>query len=137
MIEVWLQTLLTSDGNFAAKFDDRAYPVQAPDAPTYPYCVIHRVGGAPQYDMQGPINLGNPRIQIDVFDLTMEKLLLAKEVVKGILSGFHGAVDSSGECVIDSCFNIADFDLNETSTERAGPRVKRRILEFSIWAKEA
>jgi len=137
VIEIWPQTLLTGDPAVDAIFEGRIYADQAPDAPKYPFATIHRAGGAPEAVLKGPINKDSPRIQIDVLDNRGKaRLLEAKQVIRDLLHCFHGAVDSSGECVIDCCLCISDFDLAEVSTERAGPRVKRRVLEFSIKSKE-
>lgn len=136
MIVQHLATLLLGDGGVAAVFADRIYPVQLPDAPAYPCAVITKVFGAEEYTMDGPVGLEAGRVQIDVLSLDgVAALLTAKTVIKTLLSGFHGAVESGGDCVIDSCMCINDFDFPEVSTERAGPRLRRRILEFRTWTK--
>jgi hypothetical protein len=44
---------------------------------------------------------------------------------------------SGAPCAINASFCINDADQPVPETERAGPRLRRRMLEFRIWTTEA
>lgn len=136
MIEEALKAILTEDGGINAAMDGRWYPVQLPDAPTYPCGVITKPAGVGNYHMQGDTGLERARIQLDLYGEAGQSALLAlKSLVRRKLSGFQGGQEGQ-PCQIDSCFCINDFDSTEPTTERAGPRLRRRTLEFEIWHRE-
>jgi len=139
IIEV-LRTVLLEDPDVAAAFGDRIYPDAAPDAPTFPLVVLTKVSGLEGYDLGGRAGFEEARVQADVYsERGASDSIAKKQIVKNRLSAFAGGPLISGTgstCAIDRCLCINDFASPESSTEHAGPRLRRRILEFRIWNRE-
>lgn len=114
----------------------RVYPRFAPDGATFPLIVVSKASGVGQYDMAGDAGIEAARVQVDCYDLGYAKVLALRGAVRRLLSGYKGGLRSGDPCAIDSSFCINDLDLSDPTTERAGPRLKRRMLEFNIWNRE-
>lgn len=137
MIAETVVNLLMADAATAAIVADRVYPRQMPDGATFPCLVVTKVAGVGNYDLQGDAGLEQARVQVDCYtDQGAAAAITMRNAVRRLLSGFKGGPVSGNPCAIDSCFCINDIDLTEPTTERAGPRLKRRMLEFSIWNRE-
>lgn len=138
MIITALITILKNEPTISAIFGDRIFSGSLPDAPDYPALWVHKITGIGTYSMGGDANLEDARVQIDVLtDLGMEQVEIGAQAVRRFLSGYKGGVQETGQpCTIDACMCINSFDQTEPSTERAGPRVRRRILEFRVWNTE-
>lgn len=138
MIIETVRTVLLDDMAVSAAFDTRGYPVQLPDAPTYPAFVLTKVTGPEEYVFAGKVGIERARVQIDVYsDTGYADLVTLKDLIKRRLSGFTGGPASSPEsCAIQECRCITDSDFPVPDTERAGPRLRRRLLEFIVWNTE-
>lgn len=137
MIVELARAVLLDDAAVTALVGERVYPVTMPDAPTFPLVVLTKVAGAGEYTMQGDAGLERARLQVDVHhDGGYEAMTALKRAVRARLSGFRGSVDSGPPCQIQASMCINDEDLAAPSLERAGPRVRRRMLEFIIWTTE-
>lgn len=130
-----VRIVLGENAGCEAIFDDRIYPEELPDAPTYPAIVITKATGQGSYDMQGDVGLEAGRVQVDVYAEGYAAMVDAKTAVRRCLSGFKGG-PASAPCSIQSSFCINDTDLPDPDTVRAGPRLRRRMLEFQIWNTE-
>ena len=128
--------LLKEQSNLEERVADRIYPVEWPDAPTFPLIIVGRVGGPGETDMQGEAGIEQARVQIDVYsdDGYVDCGAIAL-IVRRLLHGFKGG-PAAAPCVIDRSACIGNTDLPVPVTERAGPRLRRRMLEFSIWNRE-
>ena len=136
MIIEALRAILLETATVTDLVGDRIYPVTAPDAPSYPFLVLTKAAGVGQYDMAGDAGIEPARIQVDCHvDDGASACITLKTAVRRKLSGFKGGA-SGFPCQVDAMFCINDFDLTEPATERAGPRVRRRTLEFTCWHKE-
>lgn len=112
------------------------YPRFMPDGVNFPAIVVSKATGVGSYDLQGEAGLENARVQVDIYvDTGYGDLTTIRNAVRRLLSGFKGG-PAGGACAIASSFVINDLDLSEPNTERTGPRLKRRMLEFSIWNRE-
>lgn len=137
MIVLEVIRLLRADTAIAAAFSDRIYSPSLPDAPSYPCLCAWKPTGIGNYTLAGDTGIEDARVQIDIYgDKGQEQVIELKQLVRRFLSGFSGGSASGGDCEIQSCMCINDFDLPDTSTERAGPRVRTRVLEFRIWNRE-
>lgn len=113
---------------------DRFYPGSAPDAPTAPYVIISLVGGPRESTLAGAIDIRRSRIQVDVYSINYaQTVTLAKAFQEWLL----GRPPVGDACIIDSvqCINDTDFPAGAplASVERAGPRLRRRLMEFAVW----
>lgn len=137
MIIETLAAILGADPDVAAIVGDRIYPVTMPDAPTYDLIVLTKASGVGNYDLVGDVGVEGARVQVDCHsDKGASACIALKTAVRRALSGYRGGPTSSEPCAIQGIFCINDFDLTEPATERAGPRVRRRTLEFNIWSQE-
>jgi hypothetical protein len=133
-----IRAVLLEDAPIMAAFGPRIYPTQLPDAPTYPAIVLTKVTGRGEYDYQGDIGLEEARVQVDVYSEDgMSDVIAKKTLVRRRLSGFTGGPSGSPpSCAIQTCMCITDSDFPVSDTERAGPRLRRRLLEFLVWNTE-
>lgn len=116
---------------------DRVYPMDWPDAPTFPLVIVQKATGLPEADMQGDAGIEGTRVQVDVYtDGGYAQMVAIKSIIRARLHGSR-AGPSTAPCAINASFCINDADQPVPSTERAGPRLRRRMLEFRIWTTEA
>lgn len=136
MIEETVRNILLADAAITALVDDRIYPDQLPDAATFPAMVITKATGLGEYDLQGDTGVEECRLQIDHYAEGAGAVIALKTLTRRRLSGFKGGAESGNPCAIQSSFVINDAALPVTETERAGPRLRRRMLEFRILSTE-
>jgi hypothetical protein len=116
---------------------DRGYPVQTPDAATFPLYVVSKAAGLGETDLQGEAGVEQARVQIDCYAVGYAEAVELSIAIRRFLQGYQGApASSAGPCAIQGAFCINDVDLPDSTTERAGPRLRRRMLEFRIWNTE-
>jgi hypothetical protein len=120
----------------AALVDDRVYPVELPEGPTYPAIVTQLVGALPQADMNGEAGVQMSRIQVDVYGRGYAEVEAIALAVRRLLHVYRTPPGSGDPCQIQGAFCINDFDLSVATSLRAGPRVRRRCLEFNVWNTE-
>lgn len=136
-VVVTVVEILLADSGVAGIFADRVYPANAPDAPEYPHAVVTKVTGFGSYTNDGDAGIEDARVQVDVYaDGGYEAFTEAKTAVRRCLTARKGGTASGDPCAIDACFCINDIDFAVGSTERPGPRARRRLLEFRIWNRE-
>lgn len=136
MIIETVQNLLAAQPSIAALVGDRIYPLEAPDASTFPLIVVTKAGGVGEYTLEGDAGVEEARVQIDCYAVGYAKALAIRKEVRRFLSGYKGGMVSGNPCAIQGAFCINDMDLTESATERAGPKLRRRMLEFRIWNTE-
>lgn len=138
MIIETIRAVLLDDAAIFAAFEQRIYPTQLPDAPSYPAIVLTKVNGRGEYDYQGDAGVEEARVQVDIYsDDGASALIALRTLVRRRLSGFVGGPASSPvSCAIQTCMCITDSDFPVSDTERAGPRLRRRLLEFMVWNTE-
>lgn len=138
MIIETIRAVLLDDAAILAAFEQRVYPTQLPDAPSYPAIVLTKINGRGEYDYQGDVGVEEARVQVDIYSEDGASALIAlRTLVRRRLSGFTGGPASSPvSCAIQTCMCITDSDFPVSDTERAGPRLRRRLLEFMVWNTE-
>lgn len=134
MIVKALRQLLLATPTVQAWVDGRIYPRQLPDAPTYPAIVITKVAGNPEQDMAGGLKLERARVQVDVYTEGYDDGVTIKTLIRERLHGYSGPGLTPCGIQRSACTN--DMDLSEAQAERAGPRTRRRMLEFDVWNTE-
>jgi hypothetical protein len=137
VIDETIVQLLIETPEVSAIVGDRVYSPKAPDGADFPLIIVGKAGATGQYDMEGDAGIENARVQVDCYSADGQAaVLVLKSAVRRKLSGFKGGLASGNPCSIDSSFLINDFDNSEPNTERTGPRLRRRTLEFNIWHRE-
>jgi hypothetical protein len=135
IIETVVQLLQTQSA-IAGLVGDRVYPLEAPDAATFPLIVVSKGSGVGQYDLDGDAGLEDARVSIDIYGVVYDEVLAIRQAVRRYLSGKAQAAVSGNPCAIQGAFCINDSDMTESATDRAGPKLRRRNLEFRIWNTE-
>lgn len=136
MIVQLVRELLLEDPAIVAVVGDRIYPMSWPDAPEFPLIILQKITGLGEADNQGDAGIEGARLQADVYtDQGYEEVVALKRLVRQRLHAFKGG-PVSAPCAIDASFCINDVDQPVPAIERAGPRLRRRMLEFRIWNRE-
>jgi hypothetical protein len=128
---VLLATAPPADPNI--QVGQEIYPVQLPDAATFPAIVITKISGLGQEDLQGAIRLEDARAQLDFYAEGYENVVALKTWARRALEDYRGNPASGDPCAVLGIFVINDSDLPVPETERAGPRLRRRMLDLRIW----
>lgn len=137
MIQTYVIEMLKEDPAVAAWAGDRIWPRQTPDAPTFPCIVVTKVSGRGETDLVGAVDLEEARLQVDCYsDKGQADVVHGRNVVRRLLHGATSTGPESAPCVIQRATCTNDMDLQEALAERAGPRLRRRMLEFRIWNHE-
>lgn len=136
MIVETIVNLLKAQTSIAGLVDDRIFPDELPDASTFPAIVVSKGSGLGEYTLNGDVGLEDARVQIDCYAVGYALAIDVKTAVRRFLSGRQIAGESGNPCAIQGAFCINDSDLSESATERAGPRLRRRMLEFRVWNTE-
>lgn len=143
MIETALLYLLTDDGSpshdsaLGAIIGERLYPVELPQKPAYPAATYQVVRGTARgYTMDGQDGATPFRVQFDLYAETYGQAVAMRRALMRDLSGFQGEVPTSPPVLIHGAFADNEGDSAESALEPAGPRVKRKSLDFIIWTKE-
>lgn len=143
-LEDTVYLLVTTAEGFVALAADRLYPVDFPQAPTYPAALYMVPSRAHTMHMDGPSQLRKSRVQVDTFALTYDEALALANAIIDALSGFKGWVDvpvtnAAGQVIrtdpveVQGIFCTIDRDEPESGTRTSGPKVRRRLLEFTVW----
>lgn len=136
IVETVVQILLGT-AEVAGIVDRRVFPKQLPDATSYPAIVVSKASGAPYYSNGEESGIDQTRVQVDCYsDRGEEAVVALGTAVRRRLSALKNFRASGLPCAIDSSRLINDTDMSEAGTERAGPRLRRRMLEFVIFNKE-
>lgn len=135
MIVQRVRELMLETPSVALEVENRIYPVQWPDAPTYPLIILQRATARGETTMLGEAGIEYVRLQVDVYDFNYAAMSAIALEVRRLLHGFKGG-PSTAPCVIDRSACINSADLPVPNTERAGPRLRRRMLEFDVWNRE-
>lgn len=136
MIIEHLVTAMKAETSITDLVAQRIYPNNAPDAPGYPFLVLSKVSGQPEYTLGGRAGIESSRVQVDVYSLqTYAGNVTLKNIVRDFIDG---RPPPGPPCVIDQAQCINDIDSPASAvlgaTETAGPKkVRRRILEFRVW----
>lgn len=128
--------LIKEDPGLNTALAGRVYPVEWPDAPTYPLVIVQRVGGRGETTFLGEAGIEEARIQVDVYgDKGYAANVAIATQIRRLLHGYKGG-PKAAPCCIDrsACINALDLPVNEV--KQAGPRLRRRCLEFSVWSLE-
>jgi len=94
------------------------YSINTTEPPVYPYIVWQRIASSDNATMQGPSNLQNTRIQIDVFSLRISEANALREALD---AAFTSA-------------SITNIPLSTSENYEDMIRGFRLMREYSVWA---
>lgn len=143
-LEDTLYRLVTTAEAFVALAGDRLYPVDFPQAPLYPAALYMVPSRLHFMHMDGVTQLRKARVQVDAFGLTYDAAVALADAIREAINGFKGVVDvpvtdAAGVLVrtdpveVQGIFCTIDRDEPESGTRTSGPKVRRRLLEFTVW----
>lgn len=127
--------MMKEDPEIMAALVGGVYPVTWPDAPTFPLAIVQRGTGRGETDFQGEAGIEEARVQIDIYATGYEQAASIALKIRRKFHGFRGG-PKAAPCAINRSACINNSDLPVPEVERAGPRLRRRMLEFSVWNKE-
>lgn len=139
MIETGILYLLTNarpGGATGAILANRLFPDELPQKPVYPAATYTVVSGPRDYHMDGASGLVPFRVQLDLYAETASAVHALRSAVIADLSGFKGTVPVSPPVSIYGAFADNETDSAEEGLEKAGPRLKRKRLDFIVWIQE-
>lgn len=130
-----LYALVTESAAFQALAGDRLYPVDFPQAPVYPAALYMVVSRLHHYHMTGSSNLRKARVQFDAFAETYDAVVALADVIRETIEAYRGLVPVEGgdPVEVQGIFCTIDRDEPESGTRTSGPKVRRRLLEFTVW----
>lgn len=137
MIVETIVHILMETPEVAAIVGARVFPDVIPEASDYPCVVVQKAYAMGEYTNDGDAGIEDARVQVDCYSADGATAVVAlKKAVRGKLSGFKGGRASGSPCAIDACFCINDVPMPVPEAIRAGPRLRRRMLEFRVWNRE-
>lgn len=105
----------------------RLYPVEASQSVTPPYAVYQRVGGGPDNTLNAA-SISHTRLQIDCYGTTAKSARELGAAMTLALNALAVVLPGLGR-VTFTCLNTVDMPEPDV-------RLKRRMLEFSVWHPE-
>lgn len=91
----------------------RRYWGRAPQGTPYPNIVLSKIGGVPNYHMQGASGFVSSRVQIDIYAETYTATIATARAVKALLSGYSS--DDIQAIFIESERNLPAADAGEVT----------------------
>lgn len=145
MIEQAVLYLLTNarpGGALGALIGDRMFPDElpkgigiTPGGPDYPAATYTVIDGPRDYTHDGDSGLVPWRVQFDLYAETSSAVNALRSALIADLSGFRGLVPVSPSVQVFGAFADRENDSVERDLEQSGPRIKRKSLDFQIWAR--
>ena len=146
MIESALVYLLSNakpGGALGAIIGDRVFPDELPKGigvvagadPDYPAATYTIVDGQRDYSHDGDTGLTPYRVQVDLYARTSAQVNEMRRALVADLSGFRGLVPVSPSVQVFGAFAETENDSVERDLEQSGPRIKRKSLDFRVWAR--
>lgn len=139
MIESAVLYLLTSarpGGALGALIGLDLFPDELPQDPPYPSGTYTVVSAPRDYNLDGPSGCVPFRVQVDLYAATASGAQALRTAALADLSGFRGSVPVSPPVRVFGAFADNEGDSAVPELETAGPRVKRKRLDFIVWIKE-
>ncbi len=128
-IETAIYSILTGDDSVNALVGTRIYPQILPPEAAMPAIVYHHLNTGRDWTMNGPVNLTEPRFQINCFAATYEQVRDLANKVRLALNGYSGTsngvkiwgieVENEGDLLMES--------KSATQLRRYGKRLDCRI----------
>jgi hypothetical protein len=81
------------------------------------------------YNMQGPVDLGNRTVQIDCYASTADDALSLAAAIDAVLSGYRGQLADDDAVFVQACFRTDQRDFFD-----GDPREYRRGLVYNIFS---
>ncbi|AYD87663.1 hypothetical protein W2_gp011 [Caulobacter phage W2] len=127
---------VTGNAAFAALASDRLYPVDFPQRPVYPAAVYQVAGGQHLFSQGGSSGLARKRLQVDCYAEDYDTMKALAGAVIDACHGFKGfvAIPDSDPVEVQGLFCTMEHDAPESRARESGPKVRRRTLEFAVWA---
>lgn len=129
MIEQGIQILVQGNAAVAAVAAFGGFSTELPKNQTFPTWTQTVISDPTDYNMQGPVDLGNRAIQIDCFAGSMADAITLASAIDAVLSGYKGQLTDADSVYVQACFRT---DLRDFFDD--APRTFRRMLTYSIFS---
>ena len=132
-MEEALIAILLANSGVATSLGTRVNWVRRPqEADVFPSCILQRVSGQRQYNLQASDGLVNSRVQMDVWASTYISAKTASRAIVAALTGYKGTV---GNTKIQGIFINGERDLPDEDND-ANNRLYRVSIDALIWHTE-
>ncbi|MDD4986375.1 MAG: DUF3168 domain-containing protein [Dehalococcoidales bacterium] len=132
LIEQALMTFLLAQSGITALVGDRIHFVRAPQDVAHPYLVISKVDDPGMHSHDGPVKLGDPRLQFSAFAETYGAAKLVTAAVKTALNGYKGTMGGDGGVFVGGVFYDDETDLDPGD----GSGLFGVAADYIIWYQE-
>jgi hypothetical protein len=141
LIEAALRVVLIGDAAVNALISGRCWPVEAAQAPDYPYTTYQVITGDSDYAMEGASGLARRRLQVNCDGGDADQAQALARAVTARLGGFKGKVTVASVSppvvvTIQGAFKVMERDEPLGELQRSGLRPHRKSLDFDIWFEE-
>lgn len=124
--------LLLADDGVEAAVGRRVWPMVRPQGSSLPALVVHRIGGLRGYNMGGPDNLVQTRMQVDAWG---ERYASAKLAARAAIAALSGQAVTQGGVRFQGIFvdnEVDEFDASKAQSGQAD-RLFRTRVDFIAW----
>lgn len=94
------------------------YMLNDQEPPTLPFIVFQSIVSPTNNSFQGPSNLQNTRVQIDMFGLRMSDVITVANAIESALLAS----------------NIGNVQLSVQDMYEPAVKLSRRMMEYSVWS---
>jgi hypothetical protein len=88
---------------------DHIYKNRAPRGFKLPAIILHKYGGAQDYDFDGPVDISEAQIQADVYAADENGCGLMIAAIRSVLDGFVGTLPDG--TVVQACYYEREMDM--------------------------
>ena len=111
-----LRDYLIADNGVSTALGQRIYWQRAPQAPSTPFAVLSTISATAEFTHDGPVDLEQDRIQVDVFAPTKAASLTAANAIKQALTALDHT--TQGDTVLEwAHFDSARWEWENESDE--------------------
>jgi hypothetical protein len=125
--------LLTAQTGISALLGDRIFEYELPRGYVLPAAAVHTYGAAQDYDFNGPIDIGEHQVQIDVYGKTAAELAAAKTAVRDFFKAYTGTLTDG--TVVQAVYLEREMDMPFLPNADTKGIANRSILGFRVVSK--
>lgn len=122
--------LLLADPTTSGLVGTRVYKAVLPRGYQLPAVAVHRYGGDQDYQMSGPVDIREDRIQFDAYGDTPDDCEATAEAIRALLVPYTGTLTDG--TVVQACYLERDMDLPFLANADSKGIANRTCLGFRV-----
>jgi hypothetical protein len=108
-----VRALMVQDAPLFALLGTRVFPIRAPQATVYPYCIYDLDGGEPFTHSLGQSRIGQEYVTLTAWSETYGQCRTILNMIRDLLNGFRGNVAIDGSTTYHlSAVWVQDYDID-------------------------